>query len=422
MSLSTLGQMMMQNGRLPAEIADSYQQGQQAGQVSQLNQMKLGKLQTDQANQSKLAQLRQQFAGGDRSALSGMAAIDPKAAEDSMSVNSEQERAGWEEIAYMANWADTPEKWAQAVAHVEQTTGQPLDQRYRQFSPEIRQQTLQEAMQRSGLAEKLAKQRTEAKAPTVRTMKTADGKEFEAQWNPQTGAWDAISEEAPRWNPNSRGMTVTGPDGTQISFGGSSGELGTKVRNDIQGRKYDSVEALSRLSTVNAQFKPEFLELGTRWNALATSWKEKAGFAPDPKDKQALMEFSKFKRAGLSNVNRTVKEITGAAMSDGEAQRIMAELPNPGKGLFDGDSPSEFKSKMDSAVRDTKRAIIRANYALANNMDPLKTGIELSDVDELIDRRGAELEQAFRQKNPNASPDAVQMQVRDQLSREFGLE
>lgn len=256
------------------------------------------------------------------------------------------------------------------------------------------------------------------KAPTIKTFNLPNGTQVDREF--RDGKWVDVGAPAPRWSDR-KGLSVTLPDGTVISEG-MSGDITNKTRGAIEERKYNSVESLSRLSAIESEFRPEFLQLGPRWQAMATGWKEKVGAPVSEDDKKAVQEFSKFKRASISNVNRTIKEITGAAMGVQEAQRITAELPNPGQGLFDGDAPTAFKAKLDSAVKDTKRAIMRSNYALANNMDPLKTGIELADVDALVDSRGEEVEQVLRQQNPNAAQEMIDMQVRDQLAKEFGLE
>lgn len=263
-----------------------------------------------------------------------------------------------------------------------------------------------------------AEVKASGKAPTVRTFNLPDGTQVDREY--RNGRWVDVGAPAPRWSDR-KGLSITLPDGTVITQG-ASGELGSKAINDLQTKKFDSVDALSRLNEIRNSYDPEFLRLSTRWGAMVNAFKEKAGMELPEQDREQLQRFSEFKRAGLQNVNRTIKEITGAAMSVEEAKRITAELPNPGKGLTDGDSPTEFKSKLDAATVAAKRAIMRYNYALSQGMDPLKTGIELSDVDNLIDQRGAELEQVFRARNPGASMEEIQALVDKQLRQEFGVE
>lgn len=238
------------------------------------------------------------------------------------------------------------------------------------------------------------------------------------------GLSEARLEETQRHNramENKKGgLAVTLPDGTVISTGGPG--LGKPAVNKIEEKQLDSIEALSRLNNMQSNFKPEFLTYDAKWSNMVTGVKEKAGFKLQPSERKFVTEFSRFKQDALSNTNRTIKEITGAAMTEGEAKRIQGELPNVGNGLFDGDSPTQFKSKLDNGVRNVKRALVRYNYAKRLGKDPLKTGIELADVDNLVRERGKELEATYRQRNPQADPSTIQLMVRDQMAREFGLE
>ncbi len=105
-----------------------------------------------------------------------------------------------------------------------------------------------------------------------------------------------------------------------------------------------------------------------------------------------------------------------------EAERIAAAAPNSGVGIFDGDSPIVFKRKMDDVTRQMQHATLRYNYALKNGMNPLKTGISLDKIPELIEKRGAEIESMIKKSNPNLQQDAIDMQTKLQLGKEFGMQ
>lgn len=218
-------------------------------------------------------------------------------------------------------------------------------------------------------------------------------------------------------------MEITTADGTTIrqGRGGSGAGVQNSTRGAIEKETLETADGLDRLAQIESLYKPEYQQLQNRWGNMKTAWKEKLNLPVSKQEKTGLEEFSKYKRQSVDNVNREISRITGAAMGVEEAGRLMKGMPNPGSSLFDGDSPTEFKTKLDSTTRDLRRALIRRNWALSQGMDPMKTGVQLSDVDAMIDTRGAEIEAQLMQENPQADPSMIGAAVRDQLNREFGL-
>jgi hypothetical protein len=186
----------------------------------------------------------------------------------------------------------------------------------------------------------------------------------------------------------------------------------------------DATKGLMRLDTIASQFKPEFQTIATRGEQWWSSVKEKAGVDLKTKEKADLEEFSKFKRNAIDSLNQYIQSITGAAMSEQEAQRILRGMPNPGQGIFDGDSPTEFKAKLDDAMKQTKQAVARLAYLKRNGMsleDGLGKGVTLDRMPQLMNERGKKIEEELRAAQPNADQKALQRAVRRQLGVEFGL-
>lgn len=187
----------------------------------------------------------------------------------------------------------------------------------------------------------------------------------------------------------------------------------------IEQNQFNAENALARLNGIEATFRPEFQTFGTRWSNMWASIRERGGQNLSPREQTQLREYTVARAAALENLNQTIKDITGAAMSDGEAQRITATMPNPGTGLFDGDSPTEFRAKLDRATQSVRDAIIRYNWARSRGLDAFS--IPLDEVPALVNRRGAEIEQAIRQANPGLNDAAVRQQTRTQLRTELGV-
>ena len=124
-------------------------------------------------------------------------------------------------------------------------------------------------------------------------------------------------------------------------------------------------------------------------------------------------------------MNEYIKSITGAAMSEPEAQRILRGMPNPGQGLFDGDSPTEFKAKLDDAMKQTRLALARYEYIKRNGIGLTDRAgnavIPLERMPEIMNQRGRALEEQLRKANPRVTPQELQNSVRGILAKEFGL-
>lgn len=200
---------------------------------------------------------------------------------------------------------------------------------------------------------------------------------------------------------------------------------GKPGQNKVDEDLLDTTRNLMRLDTIAGQFKPEFQTLMTRGSNWWTAAKETLGGKLTNKERQDLTEFSQYKRNAIDSLNQYIKSITGAAMTDAEAQRILKGLPNPGTGLFDGDSPTEFKAKLDDAMKQTRMSVARLAYIKRNGMS-LEDGqgnaiVPLSRMPALINERGIEIERVLQDQDPNVKGDALKRAVRRQLSLEFGL-
>lgn len=197
------------------------------------------------------------------------------------------------------------------------------------------------------------------------------------------------------------------------------------AQTDIDKGMLDATAGLMQLDAINNQFKPEYQTWATRgeqaWNAI----KEKGGIGLKNKEKADLEAFSKYKRNAIDSMNKYIKSITGAAMTNEEAKRILAGLPSVGDGIFDGDSPTQFKAKLDDAMKQTKMAIARFAYMKRNGLS-LDDGkgnavVPLERMPALINERGREIEGELKKAQPGANAQALSRAVRRQLSVEFGL-
>lgn len=235
------------------------------------------------------------------------------------------------------------------------------------------------------------------------------------------------------------GMDISvGKEGTRIRTGVGRGAKQTlKTTGAIEAKALAAVEGISRLNEIASSYRPEYLQLGTKLKSLKTKWQEIGEGTPietilgsaEPEDQQLLSDFSDFKRNSISNINLYIKEITGAQMSEKEADRLRLGMPDPGKGLLDGDSPTQFTSKWKSTMKSLKLSAARQSYLLKNGATPesiealAKSDLlpDLASMTDIIKNRAKEIQNEIKSANPGMSQGEIDINVSARLKEEFGL-
>ena len=196
-------------------------------------------------------------------------------------------------------------------------------------------------------------------------------------------------------------------------------ESAEETKGDLEGKLFNAQESQSRLEDIAASYKPEFLQLGTKLSTLNTKWQEIGKGTPlasglatvfgkaTPEDQETLTDYSAFRRDSINNINLYIKEITGAQMSEKEAERIRQGMPDPGEGIFDGDSPSQFESKWNSTMKQMRAAQARYTYYLkngfsaadVNKMAKTNSLMSINEIQRMINDRAKEMETAGTPKD-----------------------
>lgn len=202
---------------------------------------------------------------------------------------------------------------------------------------------------------------------------------------------------------------------TSINVQNNPIPLGKVAEGKVDEGLLDTSAALMRLSSIRKEYKPEWSQFGTqagmKWNQIAEKY---LGAKINPADKDKFAQYTKWRKNSLENVNLTIKQLTGSAMGEAEANRIIGTLPSP------DDSPSEFQAKLDGAEEQTKMALARFTYIKRNKGMSIDQ-IALDSVPKLINDRGAALEAETKRKFPNMKADEIGRIVRRNLAQEFGL-
>lgn len=190
--------------------------------------------------------------------------------------------------------------------------------------------------------------------------------------------------------------------------------------NAIEERQMNAVEKLSRLEDIEKAFDPKFLTAPEQAKQIGMSWVAWLTGKLPPEQEKSRREYVTWQRRTIANVNATIKEITGAAMSEAEAKRIRmqeADLRN---------DPIQFKTQLDDALRDTRLALARMHILKREGFqgaaEEAAKRLSLSDVEGRMEQRFVEIQKQIRQENPNMTPQEMRSRVRMQLRTEFGVD
>ena len=246
-----------------------------------------------------------------------------------------------------------------------------------------------------------------------------------------TEGWQLAEGAIGKIKPTS-GMEITTSDGTTIRTGvrGTPGGLQKPTAAKIEEKQIAANEGLARISNIVKSFKPEFQEIPTKLGVAWSSLKSKLGANLPPEDKARLEEFGVYKQNSLENINLYIKEITGAQMSEKEANRLRKAMPDPGDGIFGGDDPVTFKAKLINTYKKLRMTQIRTNYYLSTGIgeDTLKklvvsgNVISYEQMEKMLDERGEEHAARLKKQNPNIGASDLFGQVRALLAQEFKVE
>jgi hypothetical protein len=169
------------------------------------------------------------------------------------------------------------------------------------------------------------------------------------------------------------------PDATIEGFYKARRQPGTTVNIDTKGLQKKTIadheakyfagkEQIARMQAIKAEFRPEYLELGTRGGHAWTTVKARMAWKVTPEERAGLKGYTKFRRKAQENINLYIKEMTGAQMSELEARRLKLAQPDPGDKWYTGADPISFEAKMNDVIEFTEAANQRYEYYRAQGM------------------------------------------------------
>jgi prefoldin subunit 5 len=230
------------------------------------------------------------------------------------------------------------------------------------------------------------------------------------------------------------GSVTTGPDGTTVSWG-SGATVSPPTKTTVNAIQKDVVkidDSIARVQGIVETYKGNYQKIQTRWGKKWDAFKDKTGLGTPltGKDKKELAEYSTYRKRAVTHLGMSIHELAGGTLSKNEEKLYTQGLPNPGKGLIDGDSPIEF----ENALIDTYSNLLKSK---ARRMMYLKQGLTDGDVRGLLETnkqmslaetmvRIDEFGEQKMQEIMLANPDLPEVDAKEQakmfLKAEFGLE
>lgn len=205
-------------------------------------------------------------------------------------------------------------------------------------------------------------------------------------------------------------------------------QLSKEARNKVDAAELDLTEQVSRIKSIRRQFKPEYQTYEEAIKQAGVGFADKFDFMRSklsPELLQKHADFISFRRDAIDNVNRYIKEITGAAMAVPEAERIMKGIPN------ESDGPTAFKAKIEAIERNSLMAIARTRYLRENgfkgqpwtgNANDAARALSIEGFSRIIDQEGEAISRELRAQNPNARPEQINGAVKSMLRQKFRID
>lgn len=218
------------------------------------------------------------------------------------------------------------------------------------------------------------------------------------------------------------GLMGKGDAGKILMDAANANRLDKTAQTDVDKAEIRATNGLARLNEISASFDPSFLTYQTQVGNWGRALIDKTGKLK-PESQAKLYKFATFRRDAARNINDAIKENSGATVTEQELARNLVELPNAGSGMLDGDSPTEFKAKLDRARETLTLGVARFRYLRQKGFTgaPWESGIELGQMRDIINQRAQAIIGELQQQNPQASPAMLEQEADLRVKQEFGI-
>lgn len=247
-----------------------------------------------------------------------------------------------------------------------------------------------------------------------RTLPTGGGTQYQKQFSRDGGqTWENFGDPYDIRAASGGADIMVAPE---INTGLPAADLQKSTLTNVEEQLVSTTATLQSIDAIARRFDPIYQTWGSKIDMAKMAALDKLGQLA-PEDQARLAEYAQFKASSAQTLSDFVKQLAGTAMTPQEAERILAWVPNPGTGVFDGDSPTQFKAKLERLVEATRNAQMRLYYIRTRGMTI--NDVPLDSMPSIMNARGNELMQQF--KSQGIDGDALTAAVKQQLAAEFGL-
>ena len=163
---------------------------------------------------------------------------------------------------------------------------------------------------------------------------------------------------------------TTDADGsTTLQIGGSgSGSMEKGTKKNVEQQIINNSVNFEGFKEIQELYRPEFSTIPTRWKVWYKKIQDGLGdwniFGDiSEEDKKLISDYSSWEQKSWEMTNAYIKSITGAQMSEKEAERILKGFADPRK--F---SPTEYQAKLEGILENALFSTIRANIILRSDL------------------------------------------------------
>lgn len=415
----------------------------QAADAAKANELNLAKLKREEENQNILSQYAGPAIEGDQEAYKKIAGVNPQLAVSISQKQSEQKKADLDraikEAPYVAralNGVQDQASYDQAKSTLQQmginTAKMPT-----MYAPELVKRFVSAAGELEKYGQPVQAVGPDGKPTLLQVGDKGGTREIKgfapykednqlveiADPTSPTGTRMVPRAQAvnqPGKPPNSMTLQSDGKGGFTLVQGRQTGKpdnagLAQPTVNEIEKEITNNNLRLDRLSTVGQGFKEEYLRFGPQVANWATAKLEKMGVNFDPQTRKQLADYTTFRANAFNDLTRTLKEMSGAAVTPQEADRLLKSIGDP-----DNDSPTQFKAKYDATVRSLKLAQARLVYMRKNGIAKENMGnLDLEDMNAIIGNRIRQAEAQNKERGMQA--DQAYDEARKAVAAEFGM-
>jgi len=152
--------------------------------------------------------------------------------------------------------------------------------------------------------------------------------------------------------------------GTNVTVQTGNADLTKPTKTKLEGEIIEGLQNIKSFNDTKALFKPEFLTLFGKGDAIVANAVDKAGMSSD-KQKKLIQDRAKWFRQAKADFIAFRKWATGVAGGEQELKELATAFPDPVN-----NSPTQYIANLNSIEETTKKV-------LALNADFLRTGISL---------------------------------------------